>query len=82
MVGYELREQHIELRDCEPAGLWHVVESGRPRALCGHTVDTGAAARSLVELADIDPRCCCDPCREIHRGAAGRPLKEDWLDHR
>jgi hypothetical protein len=78
MVRYELREQHIVVADCDPPGLWHIVEAGRPRALCGHTVDTGAVARPVAELADIDPECSCDPCEQIHRGAAGRALSEDW----
>ncbi|WP_042378124.1 hypothetical protein [Streptacidiphilus melanogenes] len=82
MVGYELRGQHIDLQDCDPPGLWHIVEAGRLRALCGHTVDTAAAARPVAELGDIDPECCCDPCEQIHRRAAGRPLNEDWLGSR
>ncbi|WP_157597345.1 hypothetical protein [Streptacidiphilus rugosus] len=75
---YELREQYVTPQDCEPDGLWHIVEAGRLVALCGHTVDTKAAARMLAELADIDPDCCCDPCEQIHRGAAGRALNEKW----
>jgi hypothetical protein len=78
MTGYELREQYITPEDCESSGLWHIVEAGRLRALCGHTVDSAAAARPLAELADIDPDCCCDPCEQIHRGAAGRGLDQDW----
>jgi hypothetical protein len=78
VVTYELREQYITPEDCEPFGLWHIVETGRLRALCGHTVDTAAAARALAELAEIDPNCYCDPCTQIHQGAAGRALDQDW----
>jgi hypothetical protein len=78
MVTYELREQYVTPHDCEPSGLWHIVETGRLLALCGHRVDTAATARPLAELGDIDPDCCCDPCEQIHQGAAGRPLNEDW----
>ena len=78
MVRYELREQHVVVVDCDPPGLWHIVEVGRSRALCGQAVDTAAVARALAELVEIDPACCCDPCEQIHRGAAGRPLDSDW----
>lgn len=80
MVGYELREQYLTPVDCEASGLWHIVEIGRLLALCGHTVDTGAAARPLSDLDGIDADCRCDPCEQIHRGAAGRPLNGDWHD--
>jgi hypothetical protein len=79
MVRYELREQHIFVEECDPPGRrWHIVESGRQRALCGRTVDTAAVARPVAELADIAPGCFCDPCEQIRRGAAGRPLSGDW----
>lgn len=78
MISYELREQYVTPDNCEPSGLWHIVEAGGLRALCGHTVDTAATARPLAELSEIDSDCCCDPCEQIYEVAAGRGLSEDW----
>ncbi|WP_042430618.1 hypothetical protein [Streptacidiphilus anmyonensis] len=78
---HELRVQEWSATpdDGGPPRLWHVVETGQFRSLCGHAVAKEADARPLADLAEIDLDRCCETCEQVYRTAAAEALDQPLI---